>query len=61
MGCCLRGPSPDDDYGDGKPFHGRSGEKFVAKRLTMQIPRVSRGDGMAGFNRPLSYRPLGVA
>ena len=45
-------------HGDGKPFHGRSGEKIahklqpgddptvIAKRLTLQIHRASRGDGM---------------
>ena len=57
-------------YGDAKPFHGRSGERItpklqyptvIAKRLTMQIHRASRGDGMADFNRPLNYRPLGIA
>jgi hypothetical protein len=59
-------------YGEGKPFHDRSGEKIthrlskpgmiiIAKRLTIQIHRVSRGDGMAGFNRPLNYRLLGIA
>ena len=60
-------------YGDGKPFHGKSGEKIthrlqagdditvIAKRLTMQIHRGSRGDGMVDFNRPLNYRPLATA
>lgn len=60
-------------YGDGKPFHGRGGEKIthrlqagddptvIAKRLTLQIHRASRGDGMGGFNRPINYRPLGLA
>ena len=60
-------------HGDGKPFLGRSGERItqklqrgddpsvIAKRLTLQIHRSRRGDGMADFNRPLVYRPLGIA
>ena len=60
-------------YGDGRPYHGKSGEKIthrlqadddptvIGKRLTMQIHRASRGDGMAGFNRPLNYRNQGNA
>jgi hypothetical protein len=59
-------------YGDGKPFRGRSGEKIthklnpgddptvIAKRLTLQIHRASRGDGM-NFNRPLVYPKIGLA
>ena len=60
-------------HGDGRPFIGRSGERItqklqrdddptvIAKRLTLQIYRSRRGDGMADFNRPLNYRPLGLA
>jgi hypothetical protein len=60
-------------YGDGKPFHGRSCEKIthrlqagddvtvIAKRLTIQIHRASRGDWMTGFNRPLNYPRSGIA
>jgi hypothetical protein len=33
----------------------------MAKRLTLKIYRIVRGDGMAGLNRPLVYRPLGIA
>ena len=32
----------------------------MAKRLTLKIYRIVRGDGMAGLNRPLVYRPLGI-
>src|SRR5258707_14027040 len=60
-------------YGDGQTCDGKSVEKIthrlqagdeptvIANRLTMQIHRASRGDGMAGFNRPLNYRLLGIA
>ena len=58
--------------GEGKPFRGTSGERvtqkiqagedpsIVAKRLTMRIYRMVRGDGMAGFNRPILYPSSGV-
>ena len=59
--------------GEGTPVRGRSGEKIthklqageipqlIAERLTMKIYRMVRGDGMAGFNRPLSYPRADVA
>jgi hypothetical protein len=59
--------------GEGGPVRGKSGERIthkleagedaaiIAKRLTMKIYRMVWGDGMAGFNRPLHYRPLGIA
>ena len=59
--------------GAGTPVRGRSGEgithklqagedpTMIAKRLTMKIYRMVRGDGMASFNRSLHYRPLGIA
>jgi hypothetical protein len=61
--------------GDGKPVRRLySGEIYkhklekgddpdvIAKRLTMSIYRSNAGrDGMAGFNRPLSYPNIGVA
>ena len=33
---------------------------MIAKRLTMKIYRMMRGDGMAGFNRPLIYPGSGI-
>ncbi len=59
--------------GESTPVRGRSGERvthwlwagedptLIAKRLTMKIYRMVRCDGMASFNRPLHYRPLGIA
>ncbi len=57
--------------GEGTPVRGRSGERItqkiqagedpsvIAKRLTMRIYRMARGDGMAWFNRPLNYPTSG--
>ena len=39
---------------------GRRGSRpSIAKRLTMKIYRMVRGDGMVGFHRPLSYPQSG--
>jgi hypothetical protein len=54
------------------PFRGKGGDRVthklggedastIAKRLTLKIYRMVRGDGMAGFNRPLKYPALGQA
>jgi hypothetical protein len=55
-----------------KPFRGRSGDRVthqvqagenptvIAKRLTMRIYGMVRGDG-TDFNRPLIYAGSGVA
>jgi len=54
------------------PFRGRSGDRVthkmlpgedptvIAKRLTMRIYGMVRGDG-TDFHRRLVYRPLGIA
>ena len=53
----------------GKPIRGTNGERVthkmkagsMASLLTLKVYRMVRGDGVAGFNRPLVYRPLGIA
>jgi hypothetical protein len=59
--------------GNGTPIRRRSGDLvkqklqpgddavLIAKRLTMSIYRMARGDGVEGFNRPLSYPKSGLA
>ena len=58
--------------GEGMPFRGRSGDRVmhkmlpgedptvIAKRLTMRIYGMVRGDG-TDFNRRLVYGPVSVA
>jgi hypothetical protein len=57
----------------GAPVRSRGGDKYeqkikegdnvtlIAQRLTMKIYRSRTGNDVAGFNRPLVYRPLGIA
>jgi hypothetical protein len=57
--------------GEGTPFRGKGGDRVThkleagedpsttAKRLTLKIYRMVRGDGMVGFHRPLSYPQSG--
>jgi hypothetical protein len=56
-------PLRDENNGQRITHHLASGEseKAVAKRFTLKIFRMARGDTVAGFDRPLRYGPLGIA